>query len=90
MLERSRARPGLGAGTGIREHEMQQVKLFKSTERDLTSLERSINEWLVESNAKVVQMFGNIAPQSLGEEVDVRKGTFAPSDLFIAILYEKR
>ena len=43
---------------------MQQVKLFKSLESDINSLEAEVNGWLRESGVKVLSITGNIAPQS--------------------------
>ena len=56
---------------------MHQVKLF--------------NGWLAETGVKVVGMFGNISPQTTSPETlaAARGRAFAPSDLFLAVLYEK-
>jgi len=67
---------------------MHQVKFFKGIETELTPLQEQVNEWLRENNAKVVNMFGNIAPQT------TRSGTegsrqFLPSDIFVAVVYEQ-
>ncbi len=43
---------------------MQQIKLFKSLESDIGSLEAEVNAWLRESEVKVLSITGNIAPQS--------------------------
>ena len=43
---------------------MQQIKIFKGIENDLSTLEADINAWLVESDVDVINIFGNIAPQS--------------------------
>ena len=64
---------------------MQKVRIFSSIESELTSLEKEINEWIVESGAKVISMTGNIAPQS-GASSHV--GSFSASDILILILYE--
>ena len=68
---------------------MQQVKLFKSIESDVHILEDEINAWLRDSGARVVHMFGNISPQTVTS--DASKGTraFAPSDIFMAVVYEQ-
>lgn len=66
-----------------------QIKFFKTVENELSSMEADINSWLKQSNAKVVQVVGNIAPQTLGREAG---GTgdrrYAPSDVMVAIVYE--
>ncbi len=68
---------------------MQQIKIFKSIESDVTELERDINARLKESGARVVNVFGNIAPQTITDP-DKAKGTrgFSPSDVLIVLLYE--
>ncbi len=68
---------------------MQQIKIFKSIESDVTELERDINAWLKESGARVVNVFGNIAPQTISDP-EKAKGTrgFSPSDVLVVLLYE--
>ncbi len=68
---------------------MQQIKIFKSIESDVSDLERDINAWLKESGARVVNVFGNIAPQTISDP-DKAKGSrgFSPSDILIAVLYD--
>ncbi|MHC5022920.1 MAG: hypothetical protein ACYTGG_03265 [Planctomycetota bacterium] len=70
---------------------MQQIKFFKSIESDIAALEREINAWLSESGANVINIFGNIAPQTVA---DAQKAMatgrgFSPSDVFIVVVYEK-
>lgn len=66
---------------------MRKVKLFKSVETELESLERSINEWVMTSGAKIISVTGNIAPQSPGAGSGLN--TFAASDLLVVVLYEQ-
>ena len=75
---------------------MQQIKFFKGVEADLTTLERDVNGWLKSNGVKVLNIFGNIAPQSsretgqasmFGKPGDGGRA-FAASDVFIAVLYE--
>ncbi len=70
---------------------MQQVKLFKSVESDLTELETEINAWIRQSGARVISLTGNIAPQT-EKPGDVAggssRGRFPPSDVIIVVLYE--
>ncbi len=73
---------------------MQQVKIFKGIEHDLSSLEEEINRWLTEHKEKVriLQMTGNIAPQTGGEKSSggaLGTGAFASSDVLVILLYEK-
>ena len=63
---------------------MQKVRLFKSVENELWSLEQEINRWLEESGVKIVSITGNIAPQTGGASHD----TFSASDVLIVVLYE--
>lgn len=74
---------------------MQQIKIFKSLESDLAGLEREVNQWLAETKARVVSVFGNIAPQTppaASAETPtgtyITKSPYAPSDVMIVILYE--
>lgn len=70
---------------------MQQVKIFKSLESDVTELEEEVNTWIRESGAKIVAITGNIAPQTLtgGRSDSLGKGAFAPSDVIIIVVYVK-
>jgi hypothetical protein len=71
---------------------MQQVKIFKAIESDVPQLERQINAFLRDNpDAKVVQMTGNIAPQTEGGQKaatsSLGKG-IPPSDVLVILLYE--
>lgn len=76
---------------------MQQIKIFKGVEHELANMERDINTWLKTSKAKVINVFGNIAPQTLqsigttpqllGAERGAAK-SFGASDVLIVVLYE--
>jgi hypothetical protein len=70
---------------------MQRIKIFKGVENDLAGLEAEVNRWLVESDAQVKTMFGNIAPQTsaVGGAAGLSKSDFPPSDVLLVILYEK-
>jgi len=65
---------------------MQQVKIFKSIESELSGLEEEINSWIAKENANVLNIFGNIAPQSPSS---AGMGSFSSSDILIVVLYEK-
>ena len=70
---------------------VQHIKIFRGLEADLPRLEAEINKWLVDSGARVLQMTGNIAPQSLRntpKEV-LQQGDFLPSDVLLVLLYDK-
>ena len=69
---------------------MQKVKIFKSVETDISALETEVNRWLSDGNFRVLNMFGNIAPQSQSakESAGLTGSMFAPSDILLVILYE--
>jgi hypothetical protein len=71
---------------------MQQIKIFKAFESNLAVMEKEVNTWLKESGARVVQMFGNLAPQS-GERNEANSLAAYPyvaSDVLLVILYEPK
>ena len=71
---------------------MHQIKIFKGLESNLGSLEKEVNDWLKESGARVVQMFGNLAPQS-GERNETNSLAAYPylaSDVLLVVLYEPK
>ena len=67
---------------------MQKIKIFKGIEGDTGLLEQEINSWISENNIKVIQMTGNIAPQSSGEARQTGTARFALSDVIVILLYE--
>jgi hypothetical protein len=68
---------------------VQRVKLFKGVETDRQGLEREINDWIEESGARVIQVSGNIAPQTVATPSKATSTrAFDTSDLFVVILYE--
>jgi hypothetical protein len=72
---------------------MHQIKIFKGLENDLTQLEGEVNRWLAQSKVDVVQMFGNLAPQSnsaAAVQGGLSSGGMAPSDVLLVVLYDKR
>lgn len=71
---------------------MQQIKIFKGIEHELKSLEDEVNAWLVEAEVEVLQIVGNIAPQSPSSKRDasgLTLGEFPPSDVFLIVLYKR-
>ena len=69
---------------------MRQVKLFKHVEAELHELEKQINEWLVstqKSGAKIVNISGNISPQTVAGPMS-SSTRFSPSDLLVIVEYE--
>lgn len=70
---------------------MQLVKLFTGLEGQTEALEQEINGWVQNTGAKIIQVTGNIAPQSTGQGTSsdgLGVGGRPPSDLFLVVLYE--
>lgn len=70
---------------------MHQVKMFKGSESDLGGLEKQINTWLAGENVRVINMSGNIAPQSPPppDKGALNISAYPPSDVLVIIQYEK-
>lgn len=70
---------------------VHQVKIFKSIESEAAALERQINSWLATENVRVINITGNIAPQSArpDDKSGAIGGPWAPSDVLIIVHYEK-
>ena len=64
---------------------MKQVKLFKALESEWQTLETKINRWIADSGANVIEISGNIAPQSARSHPNAREN---PSDLLLIVTYE--
>jgi len=71
---------------------MHQIKIFKGLENELPELEAAVNEWLRSNAARIVNIFGNIAPQSGGEgkQHGLTRSEFPPSDVMLIVVYEQR
>ena len=71
---------------------MPRVKLFKGLESNLEGLETQMNAWLAQPGVRVIQIFGNMAPQTLPSDTRITSTLGQPqhvsSDVFLAILYE--
>ena len=68
---------------------MPQIKIFKGLDSSLSELEQSINDWLDQSSAHIISIFGNIAPQTgLHASAMASQGAFAPSDVIVFVVYE--
>jgi hypothetical protein len=70
---------------------VRQIKLFKGVERELGDLEKQVNDWLVNNDAKVVNIFGNISPQTMRDQARTGDpgGSFAGSDILLVVVYEQ-
>lgn len=64
---------------------MQQVKIFKSVDTELGDMETQINQWIAESNAKILSIQGNISPQAGKHGI---QGSFSAADVLVIVLYE--
>jgi len=60
-------------------------------EFELEALEQSVNQWLAENPVKVVNIFGNMSPQSPKSANDsmINRTAHSPSDIMIVVVYEK-
>lgn len=71
---------------------MQQIKIFKGIENDLPALEIEVNQWIASSGARIVNIFGNISPQthaSSDAPHGLTRSEFPPSDILIVVHYER-
>jgi hypothetical protein len=76
---------------------MHQVRIFIGKEDDTLRLAKDINEWLAYDDVKVVNIFGNMSPQTiqdrsesgriLGAEGGGRR--YAPSDIMLVVVFEQ-
>lgn len=72
---------------------VHQIKIFKGLEDDASTIEHDVNEWLEKDKVKVIQIFGNVAPQTLATEAvknTLSRTNHPPSDILLVILYEKK
>ncbi len=71
---------------------MHQIKIFKGLETDLTGVEQQVNAWLAQNSVKVINIFGNMSPQSCptdDKNAMIAKGVFVPSDIVLIVHYER-
>jgi hypothetical protein len=68
----------------------QRIKIFKNVESSISALEDEVNAWLAESGARVVDIVGNIAPQTSGKPSaqGLGGGAYGTSDVLLIVLYE--
>ena len=71
---------------------MHRIKIFKGLESNLGALEKEVNAWLVESGARVLQLAGNLAPQSgqRNETNSLAAYPYVASDVLLVVLYEPK
>ena len=65
---------------------MRQIKMFKGIESELSTLEAEVNQLIAKKRVRVVQISGNIAPQSQADTKGVSR--FPGSDVLIIVEYE--
>jgi len=71
---------------------VHQIKIFKGLEDDASTIEHDVNDWLEKEKIKVIQIFGNVAPQTLATETvknTLSRTNHPPSDILLVVLYEK-
>lgn len=68
---------------------MQQIKIFKGIESEVGELENRVNAWIKQSNARIVQSYGNIAAQSPHASGATLGKSYTPSDVLIVLVYEQ-
>ena len=70
---------------------VHQIKIFKGLEDDTSTIEHDVNQWLRESQVRVLQIIGNVAPQTLAAEAvrnTLSRTNHPPSDVMLVVLYE--
>lgn len=76
---------------------MPKVKIFVGVEGQVSDLQEEVNAWIAEAKPNIIQMQGNIAPQSVINTTGGAKTiegqtshgrSFAPSDILVMFLYE--
>jgi len=70
---------------------MQKIKIFKGLESDTEGLEQEVNSWIETSGAQVLQITGNIAPQSQSAKRSsdaLLHGAHTASDVLLVIAYD--
>ncbi|TWU42495.1 hypothetical protein [Novipirellula artificiosorum] len=65
---------------------MQQVKIFKTVDTELSELEQQINRWMRKSGARVISITGNLTsqPPSSGGPLN----SFSAGNIMLVVLYE--
>jgi len=66
---------------------MQQVRIFKTIESEVTALEKEVNAWISDNGVQVISITGNIAAQS-GSPKGTGMSQYVPSDILLIVLYE--
>lgn len=69
---------------------MTKIKIFKSIESEIESLELEVNQWLANDAIHVISMTGNIAPQTTSTTMGMGTGAFSSSDILLIIHYEDK
>ncbi|TWT83743.1 hypothetical protein CA13_52100 [Planctomycetes bacterium CA13] len=65
---------------------MQQVKIFKGVDNEISELEQQMNRWMRKSGAKVISVTGNLTAQPAPTAGGMN--SFAAGHLMLVVLYE--
>jgi hypothetical protein len=75
---------------------MQQIRIFIGKEDAPDTMAKEVNGWLASSKVKVVNVFGNMTPQTIidkgeGNRIMAEGGgrRYAPSDIMLVVVYEQ-
>lgn len=70
----------------------QMIKLFVGIETNLAALERDVNGWITSSGAEVINILGNLSPQTQARDIagQSNERRFAPSDILIIVVYRPK
>lgn len=71
---------------------MHQVKIFRGVENEVTALEKQINAWLAAEAVKVINIIGNLSPQSpppADKAGSISQSPWPPSDVLVIVHYAK-
>ena len=76
---------------------MHQIRIFIGKEDEASRLTKEVNDWLASSQAKIVNVFGNLSPQTVTEKSSDSVRTlgdnggrrYAPSDIMMVVVFEQ-
>ncbi len=64
---------------------MRKVKIFKSVDSELSTLESEINQWIESEGVELVSVTGNISTQT---HLPTAHDSFSVSDVLVILTYE--
>ncbi len=76
---------------------MHQIRIFIGKEDEPGRLAKEVNDWLANDDVKVVNIFGNLSPQTLIERGESGRilgaasegRRYAPSDIMLVVVFEQ-